>query len=473
MPTLDKALLETKESAQAIAGRSGLRYRRIAISATAGITQKIITVGTGFISTPLVLRYLGKEQFGIWLAFMSFVSFLQFTDLGMGIGLQNSLTACDGEEDRVRPRRLISSALLLMIAVAALLIVGALLIVPSVPIDRIVRTATDSARGELFPSAQLFVIAFAIVLPLGLVQYICNAYQRSYLTSASIALANVIGFAGALIGIGLRLPLSWFIFIATLSPAPAYIIVGVTILRTKHWLRPAIRATSPRELRQVVRYGLPAFGAQAGGTLMLQEPTLAIASVLGAAAVGPFVLSQQLLSAVNIVLNVSMLPLWPAYGEAATRQDVVWIKRTFVRSVLASFAVIGPASVLVALFGRTIIQLWTGRPDIVPTLPLLMACNALAIVLAWNRACLMLLNGLGRMTFQACYGILLPVLMLALSFHFGKTVGAAGLVWIAVVFGEIPRGFLAGVEAWVALRALDYRGDSSRVDFHRPRNDER
>ena len=448
-------VLRTLPDAHRDASRSGLRYRRIAQSAAAGILLKLITVSTGFISVPLALRYLGKEQFGIWMAFMGFVSILQFTDLGLGIGLQNRLTECDGTDDRIRPRALISSTLAVLVSTAALLVVGALFIIPAAPLEYIVRTATDAARGQLVPCARAFVLAFATVLPFGLVQYICNAYQCGYVTSGSLAVANLLSFAGVLIGIGARLPLWWFIFVATVAPAPAYCAVGAAILNRKPWLRPASSAVSLRELRRVMRLGLPGFGAQVGGTLMLQGPMLVIVSVLGATAVGPFALSQQLLSVANLLLNVLMAPLWPAYGEAATRRDTVWIRRTFVRSLRVSFVVSGATSLMVALFGRTVIQVWTGRPEIVPTMSLLTACSVWAVVLAWNRACLMLLNGLGRMTGQAIYGLLLPAIAITLSFHFGSAIGVAGVVWITIIFGETLRAAFVGAEVFLVFRTFD------------------
>jgi O-antigen/teichoic acid export membrane protein len=449
------SLLKMPPADDHIAGRSVLRHRRIAVSAGAGILQKVVSVSTGFISVPLVLRYLGAEQFGIWMAFMGFVTFLQFTDLGLGIGLQNHLTACDGTEDRLRPQRLISSTLAIMVLVAGLLVLAALFVIPAVPLEHIVRTATEAARAQLLPCARMFVIAFALVLPLGLVQYICNAYQRSYLTYGSIAAANLLGFAGILIGIGARLPLWWFIFVTTVAPAPVYFVVGTVILSRKPWLRAAFHAISLGELRRVIKLGLPAFGAQAGGTLMLQSPTIIIGSMLGAAAVGPFALSQQLLSVANLLLNATMAPLWPAYGEAAARHDVGWIRRTFVRSVWMSFLVVGATSIMVTLLGRTVIQFWTGRPEVVPSLSLLMACSVWAAAVAWSRACLMLLNGLGRMTAQAIYGILLPVITMALCFHFGTGIGVAGVVWITVIFGEALRGVFAGAEVFHVFSTFD------------------
>lgn len=437
------------------ASRSALRYRRIALSAAAGIFAKFIAVSTGFISVPLAVRYLGKEQFGVWMAFLGFVSFLQFTDLGLGIGLQNRLTECDGADDRVCPQRLISSTLVMMISTATLLIWAALFVIPHVPLEHIVHTVTDAARSQVLPCARMFVIAFAIVMPLGLVQYICIAYQRGYLASASLAIANLLAFIGILIGIGAQQPVWWFVFVVTVAPVPVYFVVGSVMLSRKPWLRPAFHAISLRELGRVVRLGLPGFGAQTGSTLMLQGPTLVIASVLGAAAVGPFALSQQLLSVVNVVLNVALMPLWPAYGEAAARRDLVWIKHTFVRSLWASLLIVGATSVMVALFGRTVIRLWTGRPDIVPTFSLLMACNVWAVVESWNRVCSMLLNGLGRMSGQAIYGVILSVIAMASGFQLGRTIGVAGVVWITVILASTLRGAFLSGEVFVVMRTLN------------------
>lgn len=437
-----------------VTSRSGLRYRRIALSAFAGLFLKVIALSTGFISVPLALRYLGKEQFGIWMTFTGFIGFLQFTDLGLGIGLQNHLTSCYGMDDRVRPKRLVSSTLAVMISTATLLILAALLLVPALPLQHMVRTATAAAAAQLVPCARMFVIAFAFVLPLGLVQYICNAYQRGYIANSGLAGANLLVFAGVLIGITARMPLWWFIFLATLAPALAFSAIGAAILSRKPWLRPAMSAISLHEVRRVVAMGLPAFGAQTGGSLMMQGPTLVIASVLGAAAVGPFALSQQLLSVSSLLLNVVMAPLWPAYGEAAVRRDVGWIKRAFKRSVLWSFIMSSITFVIVGLLGRTIIRVWTRQPDMVPTLSLLMACASWTLVIAWIRSAAMLVNGLGRMVGQCIYGTIIPAFTILLAYRFGAGFGTAGVIWTVVIIGESFRAVCFGVDVWFAFRSL-------------------
>jgi O-antigen/teichoic acid export membrane protein len=458
MVTLSSTLTATAV-AKATAGdadpsRSHIRYRRIALSGVAGLLQKLVSVSTGFISVPFMVKYLGAEQFGIWLAFMGFITILQFTDLGLGIGLQNHLTECDGTGDYCRPRRLLSSTLAVMTVMAACLLFVALFILHAVPLDRIVRTVSAEARGQLLPCARMFLFAFAVILPVGLVQYICNAYQRAYWTSGVIATANLLTFAGMLIGVSAKLPLWWFIFIGTIAPAPVYFIAGAAILNRKPWLTPTPRAFSISEVRRVVKLGLPAFGAQVGGTLMLQCPTLAIAGALGASAVGPYALSQQLLSVAGVMLTVVMAPLWPAYGEAAARRDTAWIKRTFRRSLWGSLVLAGTTSLLAAILGRPIIQAWAGKAEVVPSTQLLLACGTWAAVLACSRAFLMLLNGLGRMNAQAVYGIILPAVCIALGYRFAPAVGAAGVVWIIVLFGEIPRALFSGLEVSCVFRSL-------------------
>jgi O-antigen/teichoic acid export membrane protein len=165
-------------------------------------------------------------------------------------------------------------------------------------------------------------------------------------------------------------------------------------------------------------------------------------------------LSQQLLSVANLLLNVTIAPLWPAYGEAAARADIAWIRRTFVRSVWVSFVIVLPTFVLVALFGRTVIQLWTGRPDIVPTLSLLMACNIWAIVMAWDRAAAVLLNGLGRMIGQATYGTVIPIFALLIAYVFATKFGAAGVIWVVVGVGGSLRATCLAIDVFFSVRSL-------------------
>ena len=88
--------------------------------------------------------------------------------------------------------------------------------------------------------------------------------------------------------------------------------------------------------------------------------TFVIAHILGQETVAEYSVPYRLFSIVTVVLSFFLIPLWPAYAEAAARGDVAWVRRTLRRSVQWGLAFNVTAGIVLILLGRQIIHLWVG-----------------------------------------------------------------------------------------------------------------
>ena len=79
-------------------GRSKERFRRAALTTMASAIAKAIALLTGLISVPLTFRYLGAEQYGIWMVLVSLIAAMGFADLGIGNGLMNAVSEAYGKD---------------------------------------------------------------------------------------------------------------------------------------------------------------------------------------------------------------------------------------------------------------------------------------------------------------------------------------------------------------------------------------
>src|ERR1044071_2449006 len=95
------------------------RYRLASLAAVAAGLSKAISIAALFISTPLVLRYLGVERYGIWLALGSFVAIASHIDFGLTNGVVNGVAAAAGRGDRRSESEVVSTAFLMLSAIAA------------------------------------------------------------------------------------------------------------------------------------------------------------------------------------------------------------------------------------------------------------------------------------------------------------------------------------------------------------------
>src|SRR5262249_12676615 len=152
----------------------------------------------GLISVPLTLGYLGKQQYGLWVALGSLLTWMALGDFGMARGLQNHLAEAYGQDDREAAARHMSTAfaaLLSLAAIAGILFVPALYLVPWAELLRV----TDSALvRELRPALAALMLVFLAQFPLNIVPQAYAAFQRSHV-------ANVFAMIGSAMSVVLLL----------------------------------------------------------------------------------------------------------------------------------------------------------------------------------------------------------------------------------------------------------------------------
>lgn len=443
---------QNRETAE---GRSRDRYSRIARSAMADMVAQMTTITIGVVTVPIALSYLGAERFGLWMALTSTVTFLAFSDLGLGIGLQNMLSGCNGQNDQERPRLFISSTLLVMMVIFALFIALAFFVLPHLPLQQIFKLQTPVARQELLPTAQALLIAFGLGVPTGLIQRIYNGYQQGYWGSLGLTAGRILSLTGLIVGIAYHatLPVLALTFMGT-----PYLVLGLWSLyffKNNPSLRPSLRHVNWDAIRKVSHIGIVALGAQIAALLLTSGIPLVLSSALGAASVTSFVVTMRLVGTVNVMLTTLATPLWPAYGEAAAKGDWQWVRETYRHANYYFLRIYVPLLLALLCTGRWIIEKWTKNQAAVPSLSLLGACGLWGLLWAWNVKASMLLNGLNHMKGQASYGTLLAVAGLLAGYFAAPFGDVSGVVWVILFIGLFLRCVMMSMEVRRVLNRLN------------------
>ncbi len=117
--------------------RSRERYRRIGSTAITSMGARGIGIATALISVPLTLRYLGAEEYGLWVTITAVTAFLTFANFGLGNGLVNGVSEAQGRNDREAVRRYVSSAFYMLLGVMTILGLTFAVVYPLVPWPRV------------------------------------------------------------------------------------------------------------------------------------------------------------------------------------------------------------------------------------------------------------------------------------------------------------------------------------------------
>src|SRR5439155_20753406 len=94
------------------------RFKRLKKSIVSSILVRPLSLLLQVITIPLFVHYLGKEGYGLWLAVGSIAVFLNMTNLGLTLGLNNKLIDCHVTGDQARARRYVSSMIFALLILA-------------------------------------------------------------------------------------------------------------------------------------------------------------------------------------------------------------------------------------------------------------------------------------------------------------------------------------------------------------------
>lgn len=424
------------------AGRSRERQRRVALTALASASAKGVAVLTSLISVPLTLNYLGVERYGLWMTISSLTALLNFADLGMGNGLLNAISEANGKNDRSMAREYVSSGFFLLFCVAMVLAVLLVVVYPWLDWASIFNVTSSQAVAESGRAAAIFIGYFLVNVPLGVVQRVQLGYQEGFVNSLWQALGSLLGLVGLLLAINLRVNLPWLIVTITGGPVLATLCQNIAIFGFSYpHLRPRWPHVTRPATQRIFQLGFLFFILQIAVAIAFASDNLVAAQILGPEAVAEYTVAMRLFSIPTLVLSMLFTPLWPAYGEAIARGDMVWVKHTLLRSLLLALIIAGPLSVIFVLFGVQIIVLWAGT-TVAPSFGLLLGLGIWTVLSATGNAAAMFLNGAGMIKFQVVSAILMSISALIAKIMLAQMIGISGIIWGTVlayiIFAGIP-----------------------------------
>lgn len=412
--------------------RAQERHRRVALSAAAAATAKLVSIAAALISMPLTVHYLGAERFGMWMTMSSLITALSFADLGMANGILNSVAESNGRDDRLAIRAIVSNGFFVLSIIAGTILLLFAAAYPFVPWFEIFNVKSELARLEAGPALAGFVVCFALGIPLGIVQRVQMGLQQGFASSLWQCIGSILGLLGVLIVIRLEGGLPWLVLSVFGVPLAAHVLNNAVFFGAMEPdLAPRKRFISRHVVARIARIGLLFLVLQMAVAVAFGSDNIVIAQSIGAAAVTNYAFPEKMFSLISTVLTVVLSPLWPAYGEAIARGDGGWARRTLIRSF---FAAIGTAAVLssvLVFFGTLILEFWSGRAVYSP-FTLLLALGLWKVIEAGSGAASMFLNGANLIRPQVAMATSMAVVAITLKVLLVPQIGISGVVWATI-----------------------------------------
>ena len=413
--------------------RGAERNRRAMLTGATSTIARVVQAGTSLITVPLTIRYLGNERFGLWMTISSVLAMAAFADFGLGNGVLNTVASAYGKDDIRGIRSTISSGMAVLATMAIGILSLYFFIYQFISWGDFFRVTSMQARAEAGPALTVFVVCFVLNIPLDVVQRVQLGMQQGYRNGLWQMCGSTFGLTGVLAGIWFHVSLP--VLVMAIAGGPLF----ATSLNALHFfgfkrkdLRPTLSLISRPVIAKIARLGGLFFVLQLGVAVAFSADNFVIARTLGAVHVPEYSIPQRLFGFISMIVAMLASPLWPAYGEAISRGDLAWVRKTLRTSLLAALGGSLIAASLLFYLAPWLIHVWVGG-RIHPTLILLLGLAIWTVMDCCGNVLAMFLNGAAVMRFQIILASVFAVGCITTKVLLTHYYGVAGVPWATII----------------------------------------
>ena len=359
MTTLEEEAIAAKTATDADAPVSAnASSKRLVKNVLMGYVTTLVTALTGFFTTPLLIRFLGSEQFGLWTMLVSLLGYIGMVEVGTYTTVAKRVAECLASNDRARLQRLIATAsamYLVMSAVAIFAVVSLSALLPHL--------YPHLSQGEqhLAQKGLLLLGAFQCVTFLFAPQSaILYGAGRSDLISRTSAL---IGTTQAIVNVWLALR-GYGLLALCLSAIIGGVTGGVLL---RHLARQniykagiSLRGASWDMARELLKYGSRYSFMSIAGAIGFSSDVLILGFMLPAAAITQYAVASKLSGLVSLLAGKPISSVIPAFAHLETTGDRAGQFRLMVQTGRAGVLISLPFVLSFCVFGDRIIHAWVG-----------------------------------------------------------------------------------------------------------------
>lgn len=413
-----------------------LRRAGSAFSLSAAYT--VLSVGLGFITTPLILRLLGQADFGKSRTLVDIFNYLSLFELGLAHGLLPSLVTAVHTNDIHVVRRVLNLGVREYAKVALLALLAGAVLVTFLP-NLLPRLKTGDLT--LQTSAALLLIPF-IWYPLIPYRALLEVREQGYLVMLGLIgqniLTTLLTVALASAGAGLTGQT------LALSAGQLPVMIWIYLKASRGASLAAVSKAEPLAGTSLNRTRWSAVIHEVCGRISIASDAVVIAAVMGGAAVTPFVITQRLsMSSQAIWLSAGNVT-WPGLIgllKSGEKQAAARHLREITRVVVTGATLL---AIIILSYNEAFVRLWIGQGQYAGSLVTTLTCmNMLANVIftLWFWPVV----GAGLLPRWVPYACIGTIINLTISVLATQWLGLAGpllgtaIVHITISWWAVPR----------------------------------
>ena len=384
-----------------------------------------------FVATPVLLRHLGVEQYGVLLFVNAIAGLGGVSNLGTGTAIVKYVSECLGRDDKAAAAIVIRVSFAITLGGSLLFSLGVVALAPWVVTEAVARIGPDRSPAILIALAVLLVFmqqadgVFGTALK-GLGRFDRSAKIDSVFKSAGVvAVISVVVAGGSVVTVLLAQAL------ALLCGAVAKAWAGSRLLLHSIIVPRLDRAWTGRVLQLSGWSWLLSLST----VLFSSADRLIVGGMLGAGALARYGVCMQVAQLSHSVPAALMFVLFPHVSRHKGLNADYTIHRVRARSIALNVLIAGPLALTLWFFGEDLLRLWIGGDFAKENAPYLSILVWASFLLALNVTPHYILLGLGEMRYVSLTNIFGGLAMLTAMLILTPLYALTGAVASRTLYG--------------------------------------
>jgi len=426
-----------------------------------GLTFKGISISLSFLIVPMLIMFLGKTEYGVWVTVFSIINWIFTFDIGIGQGLRNKLTEALSVNNYKKGSEIIATSYIFIIAFSIVIFLIGILLIYYLNFQDILNYKDQT---KSFLQNFVFLSLFFTVI-----NFILSLYKKLYLAihrSFSVEFINMFFQLFYLVVV-----LLWMFFELEKSLISLIIIFGlgnciVSIIATTVFFKLQKKIDFSfynfnfKEGKQLFGLGIKFFIINICLLVILSTDNIIISKLLGPSFVTDYFTVQKAFQFLIVVFTVVLTSSWSLYSDAIIKKDFNWIEENF-KKMNVYFLGILFFGFLVFYFIEDILDIWIGENLI--NLPDNLALFNLIYVLifCYTNIYMFFINASNKMDLQMYLYIFGAILNVPLSIFLVNYTGNSTGVILSTIICFLPLLIFMPLQSYTIINKLKEKSTES------------
>lgn len=317
-----------------------------------------------FVSIPLLIQYLGNDNYGVWVLIFTLFQLILLMDFGLASSLKTKIPELNHIGDISRINGYIKSTYIYTIYIATALFFFAAATVWTLDLSSIFKIGLPAGFVSRIFTLNIFFFCINFVMNTHKALFV--SVHRGKYAEQSIA-ANQFFFL-----IALTVPLIFYndadvysrLYIVTILNGVVCLVVNtfytLYFFRTEPYVLGKAHETDKNFLRDVFYLGLRYMAIQVGSLFLFSSDNYILSYFFGPSEMVPYEIVNKYFQFPLMILMAAMAPIWSMFTRHYLQKDSAWLLTSFRKfNLLYLLVLLGLAAA--AVVAAPVMKIWIGN----------------------------------------------------------------------------------------------------------------